>query len=324
MTTDTGQGARPRSIPRVEDTVTYPRTTTDAATTGALIVLPEGNMRWRWRRDHRDRLLRVLSRAELRAQWATIASAKAGRALGRWGRADHLAQHDAAVLTSTGPASPELDAERDAAGERVYMVGTPMWWADQHVSIDTPCPLRPPTAAAHRWSEMDPVCIYCAVVIGTPAPVDRAVLADQVWEAQMRAYGLRRDQVAGAIDALGDLIDTRRGAATPTARRRATAVRPEPEAPHVQMVRGCRHLYSGLDPVCEHCGAIAGEVEAVTRRDLAHDVWTCVGRDYGLEVEQIESAMHELRDLVNTHRGAIMPRVRAGLAPTAPQHGGQR
>ena len=321
MTADFNQGARPRPIPHQADTMTYlSTTTTTAAATGAAIVLPTAYVADKWRRDHCDRLLFVLSRAELRAAWATIASTTPQRELGSWGRADEVARHDAAVLTQSHVGSPAVEAQRTAAAARVHLVGTPTWWAGARVDAGTPCPLRPPTAPAHRWCEMDPVCIYCTVVIGTPAPLDRAVLADQVWQSVMRSYGLSRDQVAGAVDALGDLIDARRALATPARRRRVAAVRPEPAAPRVAVARGCRHRFTGRDPVCQHCGQVVGEVVAVTAREVASGVWSQVGRGYGLRIDQVEAAMHPLRDLVNVHRGAHLPAVPTGTAPTAVEH----
>ena len=285
--------------------MTHPSITTTAAATGALIVLPDRASTLRWSREHTERLVFVLSRAELRAGWkATGLGEIHHRTPRRKKLAAVLARHDAQTLTRGEEDLPWLIARRAAAAARVAAVGTATWWAGAHVDGATPCPLRPPATPEHVWDEMDPACRYCAVVIGPAEPVDRAVLAGQVWEQIGGYHKLSREQVASAIGALGDRIDARRGLAVTGARARASSATGRSVMDRNRKVTGCGHLWVDADPTCQRCAAMMATISPYYSWPLADVVWAHVAHRYGLSLRQSDAALGAMRELISQRRRA--------------------
>lgn len=280
----------------------------------AAIVLPTPAITATWSAEHAKRLAYVYSRSELHAAWAQVPTAARRATFPRRAAAmaADVARRDARLLAHQHPSARSVLA----AAQRVSDAGTPTWWTGAHVDAHTPCPLRPPAWPGHQvQSATDPTCRYCAVLAGRYAPVERAELARQVWKETVEHYGLSLAQVAGAIDALADAVDAHRGLALTPRRARAAA----PPAQATRAAKGCRHLWSGVDPICRYCATVMEEpqeIEVMDRRDLGSEVWKSVGRHYGLSEDQVQRAVFELRNLINARRGISLPRRHAG-APTA-------
>lgn len=217
--------------------------------------------------------------------------------------AQEVARCDAQVLGHLSAGPPWVQSRRAGAARRVVEVGTPTWWAGQGGDVEGRCPLRAVATTHQRRSAGDPRCRWCALMLGQAEPIDRAALGEQVWEQVARHYGLSRQQVSASAQRLGDLVDVRRGLAVTEPAARISVAATDGGQRLVVLGATCQHICTGADPVCWHCGAVVGQVQVMSRRELAEEVWRKITHRHGLSKEQTASAVDELADLINTRRG---------------------